>query len=153
MRAPRHWLRHVYRSAYWRRHTEDDRMNGRWLKRVSLALVLVATMLTSMVQFGRVAGAQDATPATEQAATPVPGAQTWHILVNNVAPEGQNWSFNTFYPDSLRAHPGDTIVFTLAPNPQAFHTVHILAMGLSPLEWYSGFSGGFIQPNLTQPGE
>ncbi len=74
------------------------------------------------------------------------------MLVNNVSPEGKNWSFNTFYPDNLQAHPGDTIVFTLAPNPQAFHTVHILTVGMTPLEWYSGFSGGFIQSDLTRPG-
>jgi plastocyanin len=84
--------------------------------------------------------------------TPVPGAQTWHILVNNVSPAGKNWSFNTFYPDNLQAHPGDTIVFTLAPNPHAFHTVHVLTVGMTPLEWYSGFSGGFIQSDLTRPG-
>ena len=87
-----------------------------------------------------------------QPATPVPGAQTWHVLVNNVSPEGENWSFNTFYPDNLQAHPGDTIVFTLAPNPQAFHAVHMLTVGMTPLEWYSGFSGGFIQSDLTRPG-
>ena len=87
-----------------------------------------------------------------QLGTPVPGAQTWHVLVNNVSPEGENWSFNTFYPDNLQAHPGDTIVFTLAPNPQAFHTVHILTLGMTPLEWYSGFSGGFVQSDLTRPG-
>ena len=74
------------------------------------------------------------------------------MLVNNVSPDGENWSFNTFYPDYLQAHPGDTIVFTLAPNPQAFHTVHILTVGMTPLEWYSGFSGGFIQSDLTRPG-
>lgn len=75
------------------------------------------------------------------------GPQTWQVLVNNVSPEGQNWSFNAFYPDHLRAHPGDTIVFTLAPNPQAFHTVMVVAQGLTPLEMWSGFAGGFAQPN------
>ena len=47
-------------------------------------------------------------PLRAQPATPVPGAQTWHVLVNNVSPDGKNWSFNTFYPDYLQAHPGDT---------------------------------------------
>ncbi len=75
------------------------------------------------------------------------------MLVNNVSPEGENWSFNAFYPDHLQAHPGDTIVFTLAPNPQAFHTVHLLALGMTPMEFYQGFSGGFIQPDVTRPGE
>jgi plastocyanin len=92
------------------------------------------------------------TPVGTQQSTPVPGAQTWHVLVNNVSPEGENWSFNAFYPNHLQAHAGDTIVFTLAPNPQAFHTVHLLALGMTPLEFYEGFSGGFIQPNLAQPG-
>src|SRR3954467_11416050 len=136
-------------------------MNQRWNRHAVLALVLVATMLASPVQFGRIAGAQEATPAGEQhgtsvvgaqTGTPVPGAQTWHVLVNNVSPAGKNWSFNTFYPDNLQAHPGDTIVFTLAPNPHAFHTVHILTVGMTPLDWYSGFSGGFIQSDLTRPG-
>ena len=86
-----------------------------------------------------------------QLATPVPGAQTWHVLVNNVSPDGENWSFNTFYPDNLQAHPGDTIVFTLAPNPQAFHTVHGPDRGHDAPGVYQGFSGGFIQSDLTRP--
>jgi plastocyanin len=136
-------------------------MNQRWNRRAVLALVLVAIMVAPFGQLGRIAGAQEATPAGEehgvstegaQMGTPVPGAQTWHVLVNNVSPDGKNWSFNTFYPDYLQAHPGDTIVFTLAPNPQAFHAVHVLTVGMTPLEWYSGFSGGFIQSDLTRPG-
>jgi plastocyanin len=136
-------------------------MNERWHRHAVLALVLVMTMLAPVAQFGRVAGAQEATPfgpqmgtpVAAQPATPVPGAQTWHVLVNNVSPDGENWSFNAFYPNHLQAHAGDTIVFTLAPNPLAFHTVHLLALGMTPLEFYAGFSGGFIQPNLAPPGE
>jgi plastocyanin len=139
---------------------EDESVNKRWHRRVGLAFVLVAIMWAPIAQLGRVAGAQEATPVGPprgtpvgaQPSTPVPGAQTWHVLVNNISPEGENWSFNTFYPDHLRAHPGDTIVFTLAPNPQAFHTVHLLALGMTPMEWYQGFTGGFIQPDLTRPG-
>jgi plastocyanin len=135
-------------------------MSEPWHSRAVLALVLVATMLAPVAQLGRVAGAQEATPpgpnmgtpVGAQPATPVPGAQTWHVLVNNISPNGENWSFNAFYPNHLQAHPGDTIVFTLAPNPQAFHTVHLLALGMTPLEWYEGFSGGFIQPDLVRPG-
>jgi plastocyanin len=136
-------------------------LSERWHRRGVLALVLVVTMLGGMAQLGRVASAQEATPAGErhgasvegaEVGTPVPGAQSWHVLVNNVSPEGENWSFNSFYPDNLQAHPGDTIVFSLAPNPQAFHAVHILTVGMTPLEWYSGFSGGFIQSDLTRPG-
>jgi hypothetical protein len=132
---------------------EGDFMNlNAWRRgRLVLTLVIAAIMVAPLGQLGRVAGAQEATPAGEQhgastegaqLGTPVPGAQTWHVLVNNVSPEGENWSFNTFYPDNLQAHPGDTIVFSLAPNPQAFHTVHMLTLGMTVLEWYSGFSGG-----------
>ena len=92
------------------------------------------------------------TPAAAHPGTPVPGAQTWHVLVNNVSPDGENWSFNTFYPDHLRAHPGDAIVFTLAPNPNAFHTVMVLNRDLTPLELYEGFAGGFVRPlDPSQP--
>jgi plastocyanin len=117
-------------------------------------------MLGGSAQTGRFASAQEGTPAGEQTgmvsaqpATPVPGTQTWHVLVNNVSPVGENWSFNTFYPDQLQVHPGDSIVFTLAPNQQAFHTVHLLALGMTPMEFYQGFSGGFTQPDLNRPGE
>jgi plastocyanin len=129
--------------------------------RVVLTLALVAIMLAPFGLLGRVSSAQEATPTGEQhgtsveggqVGTPVPGAQTWHVLVNNVSPDGKNWSFNTFYPDHLQAHPGDTIVFNLAPNPQALHTIHVLTIGMTPLEWYSGFSGGFLQSDLTNPG-
>src|SRR5215212_1831311 len=111
-------------------------MSKPWHRRAVLALVLVTTMLAPVAQLGRVAGAQEATPAGPamgtpvgaQLSTPVPGAQTWHVLVNNISPTGENWSFHAFYPNHLQAHPGDTIVFTVAPNPQAFHTVHLLAL-------------------------
>ena len=135
-------------------------MNERWNRRAVLALVIVAIMLAPFVQLGRVAGAQEATPASAPLATPagaplatpVPGAQTWHVLVNNVSPDGENWSFNTFYPDHLQAHPGDAIVFTLAPNPNAFHTVMVLKQDITPLEMYEGFAGGFVRPlDPSQP--
>jgi len=120
-------------------------MNGRWRTSAVLGGLLVAAMLAPLAQLGRVAAAQ--------LATPVPGAQTWSILVNNISPSDQNWSFNAFYPDQLRAHPGDTIVFTLAPNPQALHAVHVLALGMTPTEYYQGFSGGFLQADKLRPGE
>jgi plastocyanin len=135
-------------------------MNERWRTRAVLGFVLIVTMLGSLAQLGRVAGAQEATPTGPnlgtpvgaQLATPVPGAQTWHVLVNNISPEGENWSFNAFYPDLLRAHPGDTIVFTLAANPNAFHTVMILNRDYTPAEMYQGFVGGFVQPrDPSQP--
>jgi plastocyanin len=128
---------------------------------VVLVLVLVMTLLAPVAQLGRIAGAQEATPpgpqmgtpVGAQPATPVPGAQTWQVLVDNVSPNCENWSFHAFYPNHLQAHAGDTIVFTLAPNPLAFHNVHLLALGMTPQQFYEGFSGGFIQPNLAQPGE
>nr|MDQ3642288.1 hypothetical protein [Actinomycetota bacterium] len=104
-----------------------NNVNRWWHRRAVVALVLVATLLAPLTQHGWGAGAQTATPVPgAQIATPVPGAQTWHVLVNNVSPDGENWSFNTFYPDYLQAHPGDTIVFTLAPNQTAYHAVQIL---------------------------
>ena len=127
-------------------------MNEPQHRRAVLVLVLVLTMLGGMTQLGRVAGAQEATPISAQAATPVPGAQTWRVLVNNVSPDGENWSFNSFYPDHLRVHPGDAIVFTLAPNPNAFHTVMVLNQDITPLEMYQGFAGGFARPlDPSQP--
>jgi plastocyanin len=122
-------------------------MNQRRNRFAGLALILIAIMVAPFIQLGRVAGAQDAPP--------VPGAQTWHVLVNNVSPDGKNLSFNAFYPDSLQAHPGDTIVFTLAPNPQAFHTVQILTawrLGRTPMEYYQSYLNGLRQPDLAQPG-
>src|SRR4051794_3831883 len=72
-------------------------LNQRWNRRAVLALVLVAMLVAPFGQFGRVAGAQEATPAgaqtgtvSAQPATPIPGAQTWHVLVNNVSPAGEN---------------------------------------------------------------
>jgi plastocyanin len=127
-------------------------VNKWWHRRAVVALVLIATLLAPLAQHGWGAGAQEATPApASQMATPVPGAQTWHVLVNNVSPDGENWSFNAFYPDHLQAHPGDTIVFSLAPNPQAFHTVMVLVRGMTPMEMYQGFAGGFAYPVTGQP--
>ena len=121
-------------------------------RRAFLAFALLAAMFAPLALSGWAVRAQDATPASGSPnATPVPGAQTWQVLVNNVSPEGENWSFNAFYPDRLRAHPGDTIVFTLAPNDQAFHTVMVLVQALTPMEMYQGFAGGFVQPNPNQP--
>jgi plastocyanin len=119
-------------------------MRRQSFRRAAVALALGAIMLAPLAHQSWPAGAQDATP--------VPGAQTWQVQVNNVSPEGENWSFNTFYPDYLKVHPGDSIEFTLAPNQQAFHTVHLLALGMTPMEFYQGFSGGFVQPDLTIPG-
>jgi plastocyanin len=122
-------------------------------------LVLVVTLLGPPLvaaQEATPAAAPFGTPVGAQPATPIPGAQTWHVLVNNISPAGKNWSFNAFYPNSLQAHPGDTIVFTLAPNPQAFHTVQILTawrLARTPLEFYQGYLGGFRQPDPTRPGE
>ena len=119
-------------------------MRNHVLQRAAAAFVLGMLMLAPLAGRSWPAGAQEATP--------VPGAQTWQVQVNNISPEGENWSFNTFYPDYLQIHPGDSIEFTLAPNEQAYHTVHLLALGMTPMEFYQGFSGGFVQPDLTMPG-
>ena len=122
-------------------------MRKRFIQLAAAAIALGVLLLAPLAQHTHLTVAQEATP--------VPGAQTWHVLVNNVSPEGKNWSFNAFYPDSLQAHPGDTIVFTLAPNQQAFHTVQILTawrLGRTPLEYYQSYLNGFRQPDLAQPG-
>ena len=136
-------------------------MNQRWNRRAVLAFVLMGSMLerdgptqsgcrrargdSSWPEYGhsgwRATG--DARPRGRR-----PGA-SWSTMSVPTARTGAS----TPSTESLQVHPGDTIVFTLAPNPQAFHTVHLLALGMTPLEFYGGFSGGFIQPNLAQPGE
>ena len=73
------------------------------------------------------------------------------MLVNNVSPDGKNWSFNTFYPDYLQAHPA-TRSSSAWRRIRRRSTVHVLTVGMTPLEWYSGFSGGFLQSDLTRPG-
>src|SRR5436190_1425912 len=108
------------------------------------ALLLAGTVVAAALLASEVGPAQRVGAAAQPGSA---GPQTWQVLVNNISPEGHNWSFNAFYPDQLQAHPGDTIVFTLARNPQAFHTVTLLYQGLTPLEAWSGFSGGFAQPN------
>lgn len=113
-------------------------MRGLWRRSAALVVVLAFVALA---------------PGLAAAQTPVAaGAQTWHIQVDNVSPPGHNWSFNAFYPDHVQAHPGDTIVFTLANNQQAFHTAHVLPLGMTPLEFYQGFAAGFQQPYLNKPG-
>lgn len=84
------------------------------------------------------------------AQTPVPEPVTWEVLVNNVSPEGENWSFNAFYPDHLQVHPGDSIVFKLAPNPNAYHTAMVLVRAMTPLEMYQGFAGGYVLGNPAE---
>jgi plastocyanin len=108
-------------------------MDGQWRRLGVVVVVFVVVAVASAVGPVHPARAQ--------------GPQTWQILVNNISPEGQNWSFNAFYPDQLQVHPGDTIVFTLAPNPLAFHTVTIPFERVTPLAVWSGFSGGFAAPN------
>jgi len=66
-------------------------------------------------------------------------ARQWQVQVDNLSPEGHNWSFNAFYPSLLQAHAGDTITFNVAPNPNAFHHVTLLPAGFTPQQGYSGF--------------
>ena len=117
-----------------------------------LTLVLLAAIPAQTVGHAQTPVAATPVAATPVVATPVAvdAPQTWHVQVNNVSPANQNWSFNAFYPDNLQAHPGDTIVFTLAQNPNAFHTVMVLVQGMTPMEMYQGFAGGFVQPNPNQ---
>ena len=140
-------------------------MNQRWNRRAVLALVLVAIMVAPFGQLGRVAGAQEATPAGEEHGTsalgapmrlPFPGRKPGTCWSTTSAPKARTGASTPSTPTNLQAHPGDTIVFTLAPNPQAFHTVQILTawrLARTPLEFYQGYLGGFRQPDPTRPGE
>jgi plastocyanin len=67
------------------------------------------------------------------------GSQHWQIQVDNVSPPGHNWGFNAYYPDRFQAHAGDTITFTVAKNPNAFHTVELLPKALAADQGYPGF--------------
>ena len=67
---------------------------------------------------------------------PFPGRKPGTCWSTTSAPTARTGASTPSTPDHLQAHPGDTIVFTLAPNPQAFHTVHVLTVGMTPLEWY-----------------
>jgi plastocyanin len=110
------------------------------------ALLLVGVLLAVLPAVSALSSRQRAV-----AQAPAP-SHSWQIGVDNVSPEGHNWTFNAFYPDHLQVHAGDTLVFTLAANPNAFHTVHLLAPRLTPLEDYSGFVAGFVQPDPATPG-
>src|SRR6476646_6319048 len=81
---------------------------------------------------------------------PALGPQTWQVLVDNVSLPGHNWSFEAFYPSHLEVHPGDTVTFTLAPNPNAVHTVNVLGAGVVPEIYYAAVNTGFIQPNQVR---
>ncbi|HTE86095.1 MAG TPA: hypothetical protein VK821_15325, partial [Dehalococcoidia bacterium] len=66
--------------------------------------------------------------------------QHWQVQVDNLSPSGHYWNYNAYYPDHLQAHAGDTITFTVAKNPNAFHTVELLAPALIPDQGYPGFA-------------
>src|SRR5262249_8235683 len=75
-----------------------------------------------------------------QSANANPTPANWQIQVDNVSPPGHNWGFNAYYPDHFQAHGGDTITFTVANNPNAFHTVELLAPSFIPSQGYPGFA-------------
>jgi plastocyanin len=54
--------------------------------------------------------------------TEVSGAQTFRIGVDAASPEGKNLQYSTFFPSTLKASAGDSIVFTNASS-QAPHTI------------------------------
>jgi plastocyanin len=78
-------------------------------------------------------------PSSAQSPSPS-GNQHWQVQVDNVSPAGHNWGFNAYYPDHFQAHPGDTVTFIVAKNPNAFHTVELLAPALMPEQGYPGFA-------------
>jgi plastocyanin len=50
------------------------------------------------------------------------GAQTYSVGVDAASPEGKNFQYSAFFPSTLKASPGDTIVFK-NNSTQAPHTV------------------------------
>src|SRR6478609_8473180 len=58
--------------------------------------------------------------------------QTWQVMIDNVSPPGHLWTFESFHPSHLQVHPGDTVTFTLAQNPNAVHTVTVLGADVVP---------------------
>lgn len=105
------------------------------MKRAGFALFAAAALLLGAFSLGQSphrASAQTSAPATA-------AVQTWHIQADNISPPGHNWSFNAFYPDHVQAHPGDTLVFSVADNPNAFHSAALLTPGGLPFLAYSGY--------------
>lgn len=97
------------------------------------ATILAGTLLVLSLASG-------APRLNAQTAAGTSAAQHWQVQVDNVSPAGHNWNFNAYYPDHLQAHAGDTITFTVAKNPNAFHTVELLAPSLTPEQGYPGFA-------------
>ena len=83
---------------------------------------------------------------------PFPGRRPGTSWSTTSALRGRTGASTPSTRATCEAHPGDTIVFTLAPNPQALHALHIVTVGMTTDEWTSGFSGGFLQSDLTRPG-
>jgi plastocyanin len=52
----------------------------------------------------------------------VSGAQTYNVDVDQASPEGKKFQFSAYYPASVTAAPGDSIVFTNA-STEAPHTI------------------------------
>ena len=87
------------------------------LRRTAFVMVtLAAGLLLAGVLV--VSGAAGSTART--AATTV-GAQTFHVSVDGSA-KGANETFIAYFPNQLRVHPGDTVVFTWH-GPGEPHTV------------------------------
>jgi len=107
----------------------------------AIAATALATALT-------VAGlAHAASPA--QPPQPAQGPVTWQDQVDNLTPEGHVWGFDTYYPNRLQAHAGDTVTWTVANNPNAFHTVTLAPAGATPAMAFPGFVG----PDTDEPGK
>jgi plastocyanin len=103
----------------------------RRLRKFGLIALLLTVIAISISSRSEPLSAQTAAPA---------GSQHWQVQVDNISPSGHNWGFNSYYPDHLQAHPGDTITFTVAKNPNAFHTIELLAPALIPVQGYPGFA-------------
>lgn len=88
-------------------------------------------------------------PSHAQTSSPsAQSPQSWNILVDNVSPANHVYGFDTYYPNNLQAHAGDTISFNIAANPVAFHTVALLPAGTTPEQGFPGF----FAPDDDEPG-
>jgi plastocyanin len=105
---------------------------------VGARYALLAPMATVVLLLASLVPA--VTPSVAQTPAGPQPPQRWQIQVDNISPVGHSWGFNAYYPDHLQAHAGDSITFAVAKNPNAFHTVELLAPALMPEQGYPGFA-------------
>ena len=87
---------------------------------------VAGSLLCALVLVAGACAKEDSKPATAGKPTPaaggVTGRQTYTIDMDHPSPDGKQYQFSAFYPASVRARPGDTVVFANR-SEQAIHTV------------------------------